>query len=119
MNTTLFCSKSRLAGIRDQVDREQYLRTIERLIHLSHTRPDILCVVCLVSQFMHDSRTTHFKAIGCILRYLNSYLVGSVLLGKYDHLWIKVCTDVDWVKLCDDGRSISGYCNFTGDYLVP
>ncbi|VVA40347.1 PREDICTED: Retrovirus-related Pol poly from, partial [Prunus dulcis] len=40
----------------DQVptDKERYQRLGEKLIYLSHTRPDITYAVSVVSQFMHS-----------------------------------------------------------------
>nr|GFB63307.1 putative copia-type protein [Tanacetum cinerariifolium] len=35
-------------------DRDRYQRMVEKLIYLSHTRPDIAYVVGVVSQFMHQ-----------------------------------------------------------------
>ena len=106
------------AGIGDQIDREQYQRTVGRLIYLFHTRPDIAYAVSLVSQFMHDPRTTHLEAVERILRYLKSCPGKGVLLGKHDHLRIEVYTDADWAGSHDDRRSTSGYCSFVGGNLV-
>ena len=54
------------------VDKERYQRLIGRLIYLSHTRPDIAFAVSVVSQFMHDPRTSHMDDVYLILRYLKS-----------------------------------------------
>ena len=35
-------------------NKEQFQRLVGRLIYLSHTRPDIVFVVSVVSQFMHS-----------------------------------------------------------------
>ena len=56
-------------GIGEAVDGGQYQRLVRRLIYLSHTRPDIAYAVGLMSQFMHDPRTTHLDMVFCILRY--------------------------------------------------
>ena len=54
------------------VDKECYQRLVERIIYLSHTRPDIAFAVSVVSQFMHDPRSSHMNAVYRILRYLES-----------------------------------------------
>ena len=41
-----------------------------RLIYLFHTRPDIVYVVSVVSQFMHSPSEDHMVAIMHILSYL-------------------------------------------------
>jgi hypothetical protein len=56
------------------VDRESYQRLVGRLISLSLTRPDIAFAVSVVSQFMHDSKSSHMDVVYRILRYLKSCL---------------------------------------------
>src|SRR3954463_4906897 len=102
----------------EQVAREQYQRTVGRLIYLSHTRPDIAYAVSLVSQFMHDPRTTHSDAVDRILRYLKSCPGKGILLGSHNHLRVEVYTDADWAGLRDDRKSTSGYCSFVEGNLV-
>ena len=50
------------------VDREYYQRLVGRLIYLSHTRPDIAFAVSVVSQFMHDPKSSHMDVVCHILR---------------------------------------------------
>lgn len=38
------------------MDKEIYQRLLHRLIYLSHNRPDIVFVVSLISQFMHQPK---------------------------------------------------------------
>ena len=52
------------------VDREKYQRLVDRLIYLSHTRPDIAFAVSVVSQYMHSPKESHLEAVYEILRYL-------------------------------------------------
>ena len=40
--------------------------------YISHTRSDIAFAVSVVSQFMHDPRSSHMNAVYRILRYLKS-----------------------------------------------
>jgi hypothetical protein len=53
-----------LAEYPDQIptNKERYQKLVGRLIYLSHTRPDITCVVSLVSQFMHNPSEVHIEA---------------------------------------------------------
>ena len=44
------------------VDKECYQRYVGRL-YISHTRPDIAFAISVVSQFMHDPRSSHMNAI--------------------------------------------------------
>ena len=59
-------------NVGELVDTERYQRLVERLIYLSHTRPDIAYALSLVSQFMHSPRTIHLDSVFQILRYLKS-----------------------------------------------
>ena len=43
--------------------REQFQRLVGRLIHLSHTHPNIAFVVSMVSQFMHSVGPEHFETV--------------------------------------------------------
>jgi hypothetical protein len=49
------------------VNKRSYKRLVERLIHLSHTKPDITYVVSVVSQFMHNLKETHLRTVNKIL----------------------------------------------------
>ena len=42
------------ASLVEVIDKEKYQCLVGRLIHLSHTRPDIAFAVSMVSQFMHS-----------------------------------------------------------------
>ena len=53
-------------------DKGQYQR-LGKLIFLSHTRLDIVYVVSIVSQFIHNPSKKHMKALIRILRYLNPH----------------------------------------------
>jgi hypothetical protein len=100
------------------VDRECYQRLVGRLIYLSHTRPDIAFAVSVVSQFMHDPRSSHMEAVYRILRYLKSCPGKGLLYTRQGNLHVECYTDADWAGSLDDRRSTSGYCVFVGGNLV-
>ena len=99
-------------------DKGRYQRLVGKLIYLSHTRPDIAYVVCVVSQFMHDPRKPHMDAVERILRYLKSAPGKGLLFTKHNHLKIEGYTDADWAGSADNRRSTSGYFTFVGGNLV-
>ncbi|XP_038882207.1 uncharacterized mitochondrial protein AtMg00810-like [Benincasa hispida] len=79
------------------VNKERYQRLVGKLIYLSHTRPDILYAVGIVSQFMQAPYEDHMTTVEHILRYLKGTPgKGSVV----------------------DRKSTSGYCMFVWDNLV-
>jgi hypothetical protein len=69
----------------ETVDKGTYKRLVGRLIYLSHTRPDIAYAVSVVSQFMHDPRSSHLHAVYRILRYLKSAPGKGILFEKDRH----------------------------------
>ena len=106
------------ARVGESVDLRRYQRLVGRLIYLSHTRPDIAYVVCLVSQYIHDPCESHSEAVFRILRYLKSTPGKGLIFLKHGHLQIKAFTDADWVGFLDNRRSTSGYCTFVGGNML-
>jgi len=74
-------SKLQSAKTEDVVNK-QYQRLIERLVYLSHTRPDIALAVNMVSQFMHSPRSEHVGVVYRILKYLKGTPGRGLLLKK-------------------------------------
>jgi Reverse transcriptase (RNA-dependent DNA polymerase) len=111
--------KTRLgAEAGEPVDRERYQRLVDRLIYLSHTRPDISFAVSVVSRYIHDPREGHMDVVYQILRYLKSAPGKGLIFQKNDHLNIEGYCDSDWASCADGRRSTSGYCMFVGGNLV-
>nr|GEW03541.1 hypothetical protein [Tanacetum cinerariifolium] len=77
-------------------DKGRYQRMVEKLIYLSHTRPDIAYAVGVVSQFMHQPQKNHMKAVMRILRYLKGTTGHGVLFKPNGHLVTQLYTDADW-----------------------
>ena len=61
------------SNVGELTEKERYQRLVGRLIYLSHTRPNISYDVGVVSQFMHEPRTSHLDAVYRILRYLKCH----------------------------------------------
>ena len=55
----------RLGGYPDQIpiDKGKYRRLVGKLIYLSHTWPDIIYAVSVVSQFIHCPSEDHMNAV--------------------------------------------------------
>ena len=110
----------RLAEYPDQVptNKARYQRLIEKLIYLSHTRPDLTYAVSVVSQFMHNPSKAHMEVVVRILRYLKSAPGRGLVFSKHRHLDVLGYTDADWAGCITDRRSTSGYFTFLGGNLV-
>ncbi|KAI5324552.1 hypothetical protein L3X38_033625 [Prunus dulcis] len=104
----------------DQVptDKERYQRLGEKLIYLSHTRPDIAYAVSVVSQFMHSPSEDRMGVVMRILRYLKVTSGKGLMFCKYGHTDVEGYTDVDWASSITDRHSTSGYFTFVGNNLV-
>ena len=100
------------------VDRESYQKLVGKLIYLSHTRPDIAYAVGVVSQFMHNPKENHLRAVYRILQYLKGTPGKGILFTKGQGITLEAYTDADYAGSVDDRRSTSGYCTFLGGNLV-
>ncbi|KAH9650374.1 protein kinase domain-containing protein [Citrus sinensis] len=100
------------------VNKGRYQRLIGRLMYLSHTRPDLPYALSVVSQFMHNPREQHMKAVMWILRYLKTNPRKGILFSKNeDYNNIEVYTDADWAKSVSDRRFTSRYFTFVGSRI--
>ncbi|KAG8496181.1 hypothetical protein CXB51_009524 [Gossypium anomalum] len=84
----------------------------------SHTRPDIAYAVGVVSQFMHNPKESHLRAVYQILQYLKGTPGKGILFKKGENLTLEAYTDADYAGSMVDRRSTSGYCTFLGGNLV-
>jgi Reverse transcriptase (RNA-dependent DNA polymerase) len=100
----------------DQIptDKERYQKLVGKLIYLSHTRPDIVYAVSMVSQFMHSPSEIHMEAVFRILRYLKGSPGRGIRFKKNEHLKITGYTDADWAGNVTDRKSMAGYFTFVG-----
>ena len=79
------------ARVEKVLDRDRF----QRLIYLSHTRPNIAFAMSIVSQFMHSPRQHHFDVVYRNLRYLKRTPGKGLLFEDRGHLEVEVYTDVD------------------------
>ena len=100
------------------VDKGSYQRLVGKLIYLAHTRPDIAYAVSIVSQFMHNPRESHLKAVHRLLQYLKGTPGKGILFKKGESLTLEAYTDADYAGSLIDRRSTTGYCTFLGGNLV-
>ena len=82
-----------------------YQRLVGRLIYLTHTRPDIVYSVSVISQFMHDPREPHLQSTYRVLHYLKGNPGKGILFKKNDTLALEAYTDTDCAGSIVDRRS--------------
>ncbi|KAL5794737.1 hypothetical protein ACOSP7_003331 [Xanthoceras sorbifolium] len=85
------------------------------LRNLTCTRPDILHAVGLVSRYMEDPTTTHFKAAKRILRYIKGTLDFGLFYSISNDYKLIGYSDSDWGGDVDDRKSTSGFVFFMGN----
>lgn len=76
------------------------------------TRPDIAYAVSVLSQFMHDPRLEHWKAVKRVLRYLKGTRDHKLVYDGGEFPYFHGYTDSDWANDKADRRSTCGYVFF-------
>ena len=103
----------------DFEDNAQYGRLVGKLIYLIVTRPDIVHVVGLISQFMEKPKKCHWEATYNILRYIKKKYLGKGLwFKKNKHMNLVGFSNANYVGDKGDRKSTSGYCTFVRGNLV-
>ncbi|XP_071717919.1 secreted RxLR effector protein 161-like [Rutidosis leptorrhynchoides] len=102
----------------DLANKRRYLRLVEKLIYLAHTRPDIAYAVGVMSQFMYQPQVHYMEGVIRIIRYLKKTADHGVIFKKNEHLKTKIYTDAGWVGKKRDRRSTSGFFTLVGGNLV-
>ncbi|XP_070011328.1 secreted RxLR effector protein 161-like [Nicotiana tabacum] len=94
---------------KEQMRKIPYANAIGCLMYVMMcTRPDICCVIGLVSRYQSDPGQQHWKAVKRILRYLKGTIDYSLCYQGTD-LQLKSYTDADWGGDLDERKSTSGY----------
>ncbi|GKA77829.1 hypothetical protein Tco_0784366 [Tanacetum coccineum] len=102
----------------ESIDSTNYRGMIGSLLYLMTSRPDIMFSVCLCARFQEAPKTSHFKVVKRIFRYIK----GTMHLG----LWYPKGTGIETIVYADsdhardyvDRKSTSGICKFVGCYLT-
>ena len=77
------------------MDKGRYQRHVGQLIYLSHTRPDILFLVRIVSQFMNNPNEEHMKVAYRILRCLKMTPRKGLYFKRTQKRNMEIFSDVD------------------------
>ena len=113
-----FNVKLKNSGDKIPTDKEKYAHLVRKLIYLSHTRPDISDVVCIVSQFKQAPYDGHMKADNRILRYLKATPGKGLRFRKTSKMCIEAYTNSNWARFIVDRKSTSGYYTFVWGNIV-
>lgn len=78
------------------VDEGRYQRVVEKLIYLSHTKPNIGFSISVVSQFMNNLIEEHLEAVYQNLRYLKMILGKGLYFRKGTNKGIEIFSNANW-----------------------
>ncbi|KAH9768833.1 hypothetical protein KPL71_011754 [Citrus sinensis] len=99
----------------EDIDPTFFKSLVGSVRYLTCTRPDILYAVGLVSRYMENPKTTHFKAAKIILRYIKGTINFGLLYSFSNDYKLVGYSDSDWGGDVDDRKSTTGFVFFMGD----
>ncbi|KAH9697084.1 hypothetical protein KPL71_023464 [Citrus sinensis] len=99
----------------EDIDPTFFKSLVGSLRYLTCMRPDILYVVGLVSRYMENPKTTHFKAAKRILRYIKGTINFGLLYSFSNDYKLVGYSDSDWGGDVDDRKSTTRFVFFMGD----
>ncbi|XP_052287365.1 uncharacterized mitochondrial protein AtMg00810-like [Citrus sinensis] len=97
------------------IDPTFFKSFVGSLRYLTCTRPYILYVVGLVSRYMENPKTTHFKATKRILRYIKATTNFSLLYSFSNDYKLVGYSDIDWGGDLNDRKSTTGFVFLMGN----
>jgi hypothetical protein len=86
-------------------------------MYLVNTRPDIFYAMSAFSQFMSQSRQTHWIAVKRVLRYLRGTVGHGLRYTSSIDMRLPGYTNFDWERSVVDRKSTCGCC-FTLGYAM-
>ncbi|KAL5857265.1 hypothetical protein ACOSQ3_004723 [Xanthoceras sorbifolium] len=100
INTPTECGiKLSKHGEGESIDPTFFKSLVGSLRYLTCTRPDILYAVGLVSRYMENPTTTHFKAAKRILRYIKGTIDFGLFYSISNYYKLVGYSDSDWVEI--------------------
>ncbi|XP_048492934.1 secreted RxLR effector protein 161-like [Beta vulgaris subsp. vulgaris] len=102
----------------DKVDASIYRSLFGSINYLTHSRPDIVHVVSVVSRFMSEPSKSHLAAAKRILRYIKGTKSYGILYEKQEDYKLTRYTESDWAGSVDDKKSTSRYVFQLGSKVI-
>ncbi|XP_028556557.1 uncharacterized protein LOC114581179 [Dendrobium catenatum] len=107
------------SGTHSLVDSTQYRSIVGSLRYLTHTRPDIMYSVGIVSRFMETPNSEHLAAVKRILRYVKGTTeYGLVYPKRQTEGGLIGFSDSDHAGDIDDRKSTTGMVYFWGPHVI-
>ncbi|MCO5563895.1 hypothetical protein L7F22_017546 [Adiantum nelumboides] len=92
--------------------------TVDSLIYLTITRPDLCYTMGLQGHFMQLPRKPHLDAVHRTLRYVRATLDHALFSAAYVVVELHGYTDADWAGSATDQRSTSGFMFTLGSVAI-
>ncbi|KAJ8625785.1 hypothetical protein MRB53_034315 [Persea americana] len=92
-----------------RADARVFRSIVGGLIYLTHTRPNIVFVVSLISRFMHSPTRHHLGVAKRILRYVRGIMNYGIWYYPVTNLSLIGFTDSDWAGSLQDRKSTTSY----------
>ena len=100
-------------------DSTKFRSIVGSLRYLTHTRPDLLYSVGILSRYMEHPTSDHLASAKRVLRYVKGTLDFGLRYSKYNsHNAIFGYSDSDFAGDIDDRKSTSGYVFFMGSSVI-
>ena len=92
------------------VDPTLYRSMVGKLIHLTHSRPDLSYSVGIVSRYyMAKPQNSHLQAVKRIFRYVSGTRDYGIMFRKGDQSMLTGYVDSDYAGDAESGRSTTGF----------
>jgi len=100
-------------------DPSSFRQLVRRLIYLTITRPDIVFLVNILSQFMHQPRQPHYDAVVRVLCYIKFTPGQGLFFPASSNLQVSAYSDSDWASCPLTRRSTIGFLFSLALVLFP
>ncbi|GJZ31515.1 hypothetical protein Tco_0576562 [Tanacetum coccineum] len=98
--------------------RDEEGESVDSLLYLTTSRPDIMLSVCICACFQEDPKTFHLEAVKCIVRYIKGTTHLGLWYPKGSSIETIVYAVSDHARDYVDLKSTSGVCTFMGCCLT-
>lgn len=98
---------------------KRYRTLIEKLIYLTHTKPNIAFSVGVLSRFMTKTSKHHLEAAKHVLRYLTGVKHFGLWYSRAKECNLERFSDSDWGGSPDDRKSTPELCSTLDWELSP
>ncbi|GJV23183.1 putative ribonuclease H-like domain-containing protein [Tanacetum coccineum] len=102
----------------DDVDVHLYRSMIGSLMHLTSSRPDIMCKVCACARFLVIPKVSHLHAVKRIFTYLKGQPKLGLWYLRDSSFDLVAYSDSDYAGVSFDRKPTTGGCQFLGCRLI-